>query len=550
MKKILPLFIISLFIVALGQPQTSPVISLLASACGFALFWVSLFQMKKRFLYSFLWFFLVQLIQLSWLASPTYQGVYIIFVYIGLSLGLGLEFGILSLFFPKKPPLTIRRSLGIAALWTLMEWSRLHIVCGFAWNPVGLSQAAFPIGSQMAALGGIFALSFWVMFVNLLAVSAFLERRKKAYHTWGVFLLLPYLFGLLHITYHQAKKSHHPESLHVALIQTALLPDQKVYFYNSQDQFVSPYEQWTNVLTFLENLPSTHLDLIVLPEAALPYSAYAPVYEYKYVKVILERAWGDVDLTPLLVDSLTEIREGKTFVSNAFWGQAIADHYGAELVMGLDDFDEEHSYNAAFHFMPQSLHIKRYEKRVLLPGAEYLPFSFLQPIVAHYGIQSFFTHGKEAKVMEGKCPLSISICYEECFSHLIREGRQKGAKLFVNVTNDAWYPFSRLPQQHFDHGRLRAIENGVPLVRACNTGITAGVDSLGRTLAKFENANGKFELEKGALYIPVDLYTFSTLYTIWGDGLILSLSLVCIVFLKPFEYRRRENPLDENIPSD
>jgi apolipoprotein N-acyltransferase len=80
---------------------------------------------------------------------------------------------------------------------------------------------------------------------------------------------------------------------------------------------------------------------------------------------------------------------------------------------------------------------------------------------------------------------------------------------------------------------VRAIENGAPLLRACNTGVTAGVDSLGRTIARFENKEGKFELEKGALYVPLYLYSFRTLYTLWGDLFILILSLISLVFLRP-----------------
>jgi apolipoprotein N-acyltransferase len=546
MKKIFTFFTLSLLIVALGQPQTSPILSLFASAGGFALFWISLFHIRRRFLYSALWFFFVQLVQLSWLASPTYQGLYILFVYVSLSLGLGIQFGVLSLFFPKKPPMNIRRCLGIAGLWTLMEWSRLHVLCGFAWNPVGLSHTAFPIGLQMATIWGIFGLSFWVMFVNLLAVNIFFKRHKKAFYAWGGCLVLPYLFGLFHMQYHDTKNLRSSKPFHVALIQTALLPDQKVYFHQSKEQYVSPYRQWENILLYLEQHASKNLDLIVLPEAALPHSAHIPVYEYREVKRIVETLWGEVDFSSLLVEPFIEKRGGKTYVSNAFWAQAVADHYDAEIVIGLDDFDEKHSYNAAFHFVPGQFTITRYEKRILLPLAEYLPFPFLKPLIARYGINHFFTHGKEAKVIDGRYPLSISICYEECFSHLMREGRQKGAKLFVNVTNDAWYPFSRLPQQHFDHGRIRAIENGVPLVRACNTGVTAGIDSLGRTVGRFENPDGNFEMEKGILFLPIDLYTFPTLYTIWGDHFILILSLVCLLFL----IKRKENPLAENGASD
>jgi len=542
MIRVLSLFVLSLLIVSLGQPQMSPILSLLASGGGFALFWISMRGVKKRFLYSAFWFFLVQLVQLSWLASPTYQGIYILFVYVGLSLGLAIQFGVLALFIPKTSSFTFRRCLGIAGLWTLMEWSRLYFLSGFTWNPVGLAHSAYPVGMQMAAIWGVFGLSFWVMFVNLLAVKAFLERRKKALFAWGGFLILPYLFGIFHIQYHDGKNTHDSDPFRVALVQTALLPDQKVYFHQSREQFVSPYRQWMNILLYLDQnrdqKGSKDLDLIVLPEAALPFGAYVPVYKYNEMKKIAESVWGEVDLGALLVEPLIEKRGGEIYVSNAFWAQAIADHYGAELVIGLDDSDGDHNYNAAFHFVPHKINVSRYEKRVLLPLAEYLPLSILKPLVARYGINNFFTPGKGAKVIEGKCPLTISICYEECFSHMMREGRTKGAKLFVNVTNDAWYPFSRLPQQHFDHGRLRAIENGVPLVRACNTGMTVGVDSLGRTIDRFGNANGNFELERGALFLQVDLYSFSTLYTVWGDAFILSLSLICL----PFLIRKRKSP--------
>ncbi|QVL57946.1 MAG: apolipoprotein N-acyltransferase [Simkaniaceae bacterium] len=535
------LFIISFAIVAWGQPHISPLLSVLASCLGFALFWISLFRIqgkKNRFIYAALWFFAVQLVQLSWLASPTYQGTYIYFVYLALSLWLGVQFGVLPLFLPKKAPVRFRRILGIASLWTLMEWGRLFILCGFAWNPVGLSMTGFSIGGQFASIVGVFGLSFLVMVVNFLAVNLVTTRTKKALSAFGGFLIFPYLFGAAHIEYHDSQQKQ-KEPYHVALIQTALLPDQKQPYSGKEEKYVHPFLQWHHIISYIKEHHTKDLDLIVLPEYALPFSSHATVYPLTQIKQILGNELGDLD--QLLEDPLAEIRGGEWFVSNALLIQALANHYGAEVVIGLDAEDGDKNYNAAFHFIPEGNEIFRYEKRVLLPLAEYLPFSFLKPLVARYGILNFFSHGKEAKITNGKHPISLSVCYEECFPHIMRNGRQKGAELFVNVTNDGWYPFSRLPEQHFIHGRVRAIENGVPLLRACNTGITAGVDSLGRTVARFENNEGKFELERGALYVPLDLYAFSTLYTFWGDALILILSLGCLVFLRDW----KENPLAE-----
>ncbi|MEM8727422.1 MAG: apolipoprotein N-acyltransferase [Chlamydiota bacterium] len=527
-----PLFAVSLLIVAFGQPHISPLLSVVASSCGFALFWTILVKIsgkKKRFFYATAWFFAVQLIQLSWLASPSYQGIYIYFVYLGLAGWLGIQFGTLSVFLPKTPPIPFLRILGVAALWTLMEWSRLRILCGFAWNPIGLSMTAVSLGGQLAAVVGIFGLSFFVTVVNLLGFNLFRTRRKKALALYGGFLLFPYLFGAVHLGYHD-RRQRNRDLYHVVLVQTGILPDEKQPFFGKEERYVHPFIQWYRVLDSMKEHASKDLDLIVLPEYALPFSSHATVYPLNRIKEIMGDGLGDLD--SLLNEKLAEKKEGEWFVSNAFLVQALADRYGAEVVIGLEGKEGEKNFNAAFHFIPKGKEILRYEKRVLLPLAEYLPFPFLRPLVARYGILDFFTHGKEAKITKGKQPMSLSVCYEECFPHIMRQGREKGARLFVNVTNDGWYPHSRLPEQHFIHGRVRAVENGVPLLRACNTGVTAGVDGLGRTVARFENGAGDFESEKGALYIPLRLYTFATLYTFWGDALILTLSLGSLLFLR------------------
>ena len=536
------LFLVSWALFAWGQPHISPILSVLASSFGLALMWLALLRIRSkkfRYVVSVLWFFAVQLVQLSWFASPTYQGNYIYFVYGGLALWLGAEFGILSLFLPKKGPISFRRILGISALWTLLEWSRLFVLCGFAWNPVGLSLTGFNISSQLASVIGVFGLSFLVMMINLLGVNFYYRRNKRAFLLYGGVLLFPYLFGAFHLDFHGKRDRKDP--YHVALVQTALLPDEKDYYYGKEDRFVHPYLQWYSIVTYLKNHSDKRLDLIVLPEYALPFGSHAKVYSYSDMAPFMEGELGDLSF--LLTEPFAEKREGKWYVSNSFWAQALADYHQAELVMGLDSKDGKDHYNAAFHFSSHGdREVTRYEKRVLLPLAEYLPFTFLKPLVARYGITNFFTHGKESKVIGKKHPMSLSVCYEECFPHIMREGRIKGAKLFVNVTNDGWYPYSRLPEEHYIHGRIRAIENGVPLLRACNTGITAGVDSLGRTVARFGNGDGSFELEKGALFIPLDLYSYPTLYTFWGDALIVLISLVSLIFLR--------NPLAEKREAD
>ena len=531
---VIALAVVSLGIVAWGQPHFSAFLSIAASSVGFALFWFSLLHLQKkrqRFILGTLWFAAVQLVQLYWLASPTYQGAYIYFVYVILSFFLGLQFGLLSLCFPQSGPIPGLRMLAIGGLWTLMEWGRLFILCGFAWNPIGLSLTGSVWGMQLAAVVGIFGLSFAVMVTNLLAVNLFIRKQMPHFLLYFGAVLVPYVFGALHVGYHK-KRQKKEELYRVALVQTALFPDQKQPYIGKERHYVDPIVQWERIMHYLKRCHLRTFDLIVLPESAVPFHSHTPIYLLKAIERTFGKNFGQLET--LLKEPLAENRQGEWFLSNALLTQALANHYKAEVVIGLDAKEAGHYYNAAFHFSSEKNTIFRYDKQILLPLAESLPsfLSFLKPLVARYGILEFFTPGKEAKVINGKYPLSLSICYEECFPHLLREGRRKGAKVFVNVTNDAWYPRSSLPAQHFTHARVRAVENGAPLLRACNTGITAGIDSLGRTIASLKGSQGEFEMERGALDLICRPYSFSTLYTFWGDWLILGLSLVSLIFLK------------------
>ena len=545
-QKIFLLFPISLLIVAFGQPDSNIFLAFLSSAVGLACFWIALFSLsskKKQFVVSTLWFGFVQAIQLGWLATPEYQGPLIMLVYGGLILLLGLQFGIFTLFFPKHFPCRYSTLLYLSALWTLLEWSRLFFLCGFVWNPIGLALSAWVLPAQFISLSGIFGLSFWVILVNLCAINAYSSFKNKDFVfkrsvIFFLFFLVPYVFGAIHLSYHTLQRSKQTKLLNVALVQTALLPDQKMPFLDRKHRFIHPFDQWKLILTDLTKASLEKTHLIVLPEAALPFGAHSFIYPFDQVQTALEKEWGyplSFDLPDLLDAHLVKAIQidgrSQLFASNLFWAQALADHYQSDVILGLDDADRDnHSYyNAAFHLVPGKIKTCRYEKRILLPLAEYLPFSFLKPLATCYGIQGFFSHGKQAKVFHGICPLAISICYEECFSHLMREARLKGAKLLVNVTNDAWYPFSRLPKQHFVHGRLRALENGAPLLRSCNTGVTAAVDSLGHVIDRF-GGERNFQMQRGVLMTSLNLYSYQTLYTWVGNCLVIGLSCFFVIW--------------------
>lgn len=504
------LFIVSWLVVALGQPAWSPWLAPIAACVGYALFWRVAAEIpfsKTRFWVGAGWFFAVQLIQLSWMTSVEFQGFYILLVYAAVALWLGLQFGLVTLFIDRIP------LVATAAFWTLLEWTRLYVLCGFSWNPVGLSLSAFELPMQAASIFGVLGLSFVVILTNL----AFWKKRNAVAISLALF---PYFFGFIHTALHKSKIDQ-SETMMVGLVQTGLLPSQKLPIDGRIADFISPSRQWHRIIELLENCRQP-LDLVVLPELSVPIAAEREAYPSSIVQQIVEDVFGKEKADGLNIQKAIK-------VSNQYWVQSIGKILKTDVIAGLEADEGDLHFTSAFYCRHNKEEVERYDKQILVPLAEYVPFEWVKNLTGAYGITEFFTHGKEAKVFASKVPLSASICYEETFSHLMRKSRQKGAALFVNLTNDNWYPNSRLPKQHFDHARLRAVENGVPMVRACNTGVTAAVDSLGRIIGQITD-----ETRAGVLVAKVPLYHYSTLYGIWGDWGIVSLSifflLICFYF--------------------
>jgi len=536
------LFFLSLCLVSLGNPVFVPYLSYPAACIGYALFWLCLYffgSTKKRFFVSGLWYFFVQLVQLSWMTATEYQGNYILFIYVGIALFLGVQFGFLTLLLPKEKEqasnMEISRICAVASCWTLIEWARLYVLCGFSLNTSGMALAVSPYSAQLASVFGLLALSFVVLFINAYALRWLIFKssfyRNKSFFLWCALASMPYLFGGAHYFF-QKKQVSNSATFQVCLVQTGLLPGEKSPLFGRAKEYISPWNQWKWILQSLKE--HKNQDLIVLPETVVPFRMSDAIYSLEGVIKVFSEVL-ELDVKDFLPPLEWPYAEKKIFadkeswqVSNAFWAQTLCNVLQADLIAGLDekDLEEKKNYNAAFYFRPMCTTIERYEKRVLVPLAEYLPTVWLKPFVSRYGISEFFTPGTEAKIFFGKVPFSVSICYEETFSDLIREGTRKGAQLLVNVTNDNWYPDSLLPLHHYEQGRLRAIENGTPLIRACNSGVTVAVDCLGETVARLQQK----ECKKGVLVAQLPLYQYKTFYMIWGDAGIVAISFLFLLF--------------------
>ncbi len=523
----------SFLLVALGQSSWVEGFSIAASAFGYALFWRAMLTLEKRgsqFWLSAGWFASVQAVQLSWLTSTHYMGPLILLIYTFLIVAIGAQFGLLSLFFSDKK-ISLSGCLAGAGSWVLLEWIRLLPFSGFTWNPAGLALAGSTPSIQFAALFGVYGLSFWVIFVNLFAIYA--QGNNKRWAIWASLALFPYLFGWLHQTW--IEKNFPPEkTISVALVQTAFLPEEKDEWVHRSAAFIPPLNQWELICDSLRE--DRRLDLLILPEGAVSMSAYRPFYPIESLKEFWVHRFGEAALSDLPpceppMAALDWSRGGKRIwkATNAMIAQGLANHFHSHVIVGFDDQEEGLKYNAAFHFQPDRSP-QRYEKRILVPIAEYIPFpnlpGFTKFLIDQFGIGDSFNIGKEAKLFEAPWPIGVSICLEETYSALIRELKVKGAHLLVNISNDVWFPESRLPYQHFLHGRIRAAENGVHVLRSCNMGVTGGVNCFGGVIGAFNPADH----EIGILYLHIPLRSFQTLYSLWGDGAILFFSSLFLLF--------------------
>ncbi|MCC7348139.1 MAG: apolipoprotein N-acyltransferase, partial [Variibacter sp.] len=166
---------------------------------------------------------------------------------------------------------------------------------------------------------------------------------------------------------------------------------------------------------------------------------------------------------------------------------------GTVLVTGAARGGEEpdgsgrlRAYNSIYVIDHDGSVLSVYDKVHLVPFGEYLPFqSFLESLglMQLTKVPGGFTPGDRRRMLAvpgapGALPL---ICYEIIFPGEVAAPGAR-ARWMLNVTNDAWFGQSSGPYQHFQQARVRAIEEGLPLVRAANTGISAVVDALGRVV--------------------------------------------------------------------
>jgi len=218
------------------------------------------------------------------------------------------------------------------------------------------------------------------------------------------------------------------------------------------------------------------------------------------------------------------------------------------FLIGAVSLEENHYYNSAILISKQGKFIQRYDKLHLVPFGEYIPikriFSFLETIVpigdfipgneytvfyleplASYPVIRLASLNQQTdKPTNRQRKFSVLICFEDIFPEISRQFIKRGADFLVNITNDAWFGNTSSPYQHLSASVFRAVENGVYLVRAANTGISGFITTYGEPYPLINAGRQTFITG----YKTQDIFVKprqGTLYTSWGDWFVV----VCLI---------------------
>jgi len=530
--------LISIFLLAFGQPAKYPLFGLLAATVGWAPFFVAIHDLTKRqrFWIGTAFFFSIQLLQLFWFTSHPFA--YIWGVYFALAFLFGLQCGILSLLVTKERLQSIFSLLLLPALWAIFEWSRLFLFTGFPFNFTGMAFASNDATSQLIGLFGIFGLSF----LSLLSSAAI--ARWYIWKKWGFAIALLAVTAIASILLFEMRKEEmkrYDESvgtpLKLLIIHTKDLPEELDCPHERKKILERVLDCWQGIEEIAEPYKDGAYDMVILPEMVVPFAAESPLFEVQDVKRALQ-IW-DQSGTPGIFQNAN-----KKSYCHFDLAQDLASRLNCHVIIGLET--DEYSlkeqcrvyFNSVYCFTATAQ--ARYDKQILVPMGEYIPFVWLKGLAAQYGLYDSFLRGDGTRTFSiGPHLVAPSICYEDTFppKWLVDPAIQRATAL-VNVTNDGWYPNSSLGRYHFETARIRALENGKPFFRSCNFGFSGAFDSLGRTVLAFDDSG--LEQKIDAFPVTLSSFNYTTFYSLWGNcPVILGSCLIIILAIACHFLRKR-----------
>lgn len=352
------------------------------------------------------------------------------------------------------------RIVTLSAFLALAEFARGHVLTGFPFDLLGYALTGTDELMQLASVIGVYGLTF---LAPLLAMTPALiwpaDDRPMSRRLFPFFLALAVIAGQLAYGWNRLSGTVATERQDMALRLVQPMVYEHADFGNVDpvalidrllmlsDMRMDPTDQGLADITHL-----------VWPESSVPF--FLETYPDALARIA------------------RMLPEGATLLAGV-----------PRQIFGLDgEAPQGPPYNSLVAINSDGEIIASYDKSHLVPFGEYLPF---QDFFSRLGIRQFvpgaegWSHGDvRRRLMElpGTPAFLALICYEAIFSGDL--GDVANAQFILNVTNDAWFDGSIGPAQHAHHARLRAVEEGMSLVRAANTGLTFATDPLGRVTAQ------------------------------------------------------------------
>lgn len=383
-------------------------------------------------------------------------------------------------------------ALSGAAAWVTLEMVQARMLSGFPWHLLGVSQVSLAPLIQIASVTGVYGVSFVVVWVALSLISAMrvLLDRPTARYGWLTEIILP-LFVVLGLCVFGMGRLRTANDLNRPILRVAFIQPSipQTMIWNEAENG----RRFAELIRLTEQALTNRPELILWPEAALPN-------RLRYDETTAQTVTGIAQ-------------------SNRVW-----------MIIGSDDLeparhptkpDDVDYFNASFLINPEGKVVERYCKRNLVMFGEYIPLTRWLPFVKWFTpIEDGFASGErivpfellmkssreEADAAE-KVKTATLICFEDVFPHLVRAYVDADTDFLVNLTNDGWFGEGAEQRQHASAAAFRSVENGVPLLRSCNNGLTCWIDSRGRIRDTFRDARGSIH---GAGVMLADIPLLST----------------------------------------
>ncbi len=392
------------------------------------------------------------------------------------------------------------RVIALAASLTASEWLRGHVLTGFPWNAFGYALTNPLALAQVASLIGLWGLTF--LSVAIFASPAVLidgnSRGRRPWVAPVVALLVLVAMGIFGAVRLGLQPTTTVANVKLRIMQPNLQQDVR-FNYAAKAEVMRKYLTLSDRASGPQSTGVRDASILIWPESAFPFFLTREADALAQIDDLLSKG------TILITGSVRapDLPPG-TRITRAYNSIYAIDHDGSVLSI--------------------------YDKLHLVPFGEFLPFQdWMEKLgfVQLTKVQGGFIPGTGRRAMQipNAPPALPLICYEAIFpDEVAARGDRPG--WIINLTNDGWFGISTGPYQHLQQARLRAIEQGLPVVRAANTGISAVIDPMGRIVARLGlGVEGVLDSSLPAAIAP-------TIYARSGDiptAMIVAAALILVI---------------------